>query len=236
HFVAWASSSPPKDAACTVLGLACTTASQCCSTNCVGGTCAPSPAACTANGAACGPGLPTCCSQGLNELCQGGICMPAITMFTASSCLGPGCAGIPVQIRYHQVGACNGYNPPTGPGHSAGPNQAYVFFAIESIDNSRGTTGFNFDPGRLFAEQGAAKSFLDSNLTVYADIFKTSAVVPTTVAAGATKSFGPNFGALIVATTAENGASEANVTHYPLLYDAQPSDPLVSTLNSNPAQ
>ncbi len=162
HFVAWASSTPPKDAACTVLGLACTAASQCCSANCVGGACAPSPAACTANGAACGPALPTCCSQGLNGLCQGGICMPAITMFTASSCLGPGCAGIPVQIRYHQVGACNGYNPPGGPGHSVGPNQAYVFFAIESIDNSPGTTAFDFDPGLLFAEQGTAKRFLDS--------------------------------------------------------------------------
>jgi hypothetical protein len=68
--------------------------------------------------------------------------MPAITMYTGSSCLGPGCAGAPVKITYHQTGACNSFVIP--PGVSAGPNAAYVIFGIERIDNSLGTTTFNF--------------------------------------------------------------------------------------------
>jgi hypothetical protein len=161
--------------------------------------------------------------------------MPAITMYTASSCLGPGCAGVPVKIKYHQVGACNGYVPPGGSLEAVGPNQAYVFFAIESIDNSLGTTSFAFDPAHLFVQQ-AAKVYFDSGLSVYADIFKTSAVVATTVAAGATKNFGPNFGALVVSTTNADGSTEANATHYPLFYDAQASDPPLTTLDTNPSR
>ena len=218
-----------------MLGLACTAVSQCCSGNCVGGTCAPTAAACTANNAACGPGLPPCCSAGLSGRCQGGVCMPAITMFTSSSCVGPGCNGLPVKIKYHQVGACNGYSPAVGTGHSAGPNQAYVFFAIESIDNSLGTSSFAFDPARLFVQQ-ATKVYFDSGLSVYADIFKASAVTATTVAAGATVNFGPSFGALVVTTTNPDGSTEANATRYPAFYDAQSSDPLVMTLDTNPSR
>ncbi|HEU0053476.1 MAG TPA: hypothetical protein VFQ39_09880, partial [Longimicrobium sp.] len=87
----------------------------------------------------------------------------------------------------------------------------------------------------LYVQQ-ATKDFFDSGLSVYADIFKTSAVVSKTVAAGATANFGPGFGALVVATTNPDGSTEANATRYPLFYDAQASDPLVTMENTNPSR
>ena len=135
-FMAWASATPPKGA-CLPNGLPSPGAAQCCSGVRSGGTCAPSAAACTTNGGACGPGLNPCCSAGPTGQCQAGTCMPVIAMYTGSSCIGPGCAGLPVTITYHQTGACNGFVDSFG-GHFLGPNQAYVFFGIEEIDNSGG--------------------------------------------------------------------------------------------------
>jgi hypothetical protein len=231
-FVAWASATPPKGAACLVAGLACSTASQCCSNNCVGGACAPTAAACTPNGGACGPGLPTCCSASLNGSCQGGICLPTIAMYTSSSCIGPQCAGPPATIAYHQVGACNG--SATNPGIvSVGPNAAYVIFNIESIDNSQGSTNFAFDPTNLFVQQ-ARQDFFDPGLSIYPKLFGTFAAVPTTVSKGQDLKFNVNaLGALVVTTTTTDGAVEANNTGYFLLYNRQPTDPLINLVKSN---
>ena len=117
-FVAWASATPAAGATCLVNGLPSASAAQCCSGVLSGGTCAPSAAACVANGAACPAGT-TCCSASAGGQCQAGRCMPAITMYTGSSCLGSGCAGVPVKITYHQTGACDGFVIP--PAVSAGP-------------------------------------------------------------------------------------------------------------------
>ena len=80
-------------------------------------------------------GEPGCCSAGLNGQCQAGRCLPAIAMYAGSSCVGPGCNGLPVTITYHQTGACNGFVG-TG-GTSVGPNAAYVIFGIERIAATR---------------------------------------------------------------------------------------------------
>jgi hypothetical protein len=231
-FVAWASATPPKGAACVVAGLPAASASQCCSGNLVGGTCAPTAAACTPNGNACGGAAPACCSSGLNGLCQAGQCLPAIAMYTGSSCIGPGCAGLPVTITYHQTGACNGYVDGSG-AHSTGPNAAYVFFGIERIDNSGGTTSFAFDPANLFVQQ-ASQRFFDSTLSVYAGIFGPFAVVGNTLTPGQNLGFSVTAqGALVVSTTNPDGSTEANQTPFFLRYNRQPTDPAINLVKSD---
>src|SRR6202034_20406 len=84
--------------------------------------------------------------------------------------------GFPVTIHYHQVGACNGF--PTGSGiESAGPKAAYVIFAIESIDNSHGSTSFGFNPSNLYLQQ-SIRDFFNPGLMIYPDILKGRAAVP----------------------------------------------------------
>jgi carboxypeptidase family protein len=236
-FTAWASSTPPLGgAACVVNGLPSAAAASCCSGILVGGTCAPSGAACTANGGACGPGLQACCSGSINGQCQAGTCLPAITMYTGSSCLGPGCAGLPVKITYHQTGACNGF-PKTGGGVvNVGPNQAYVIFGIERIDNSLGTTSFAFDPAKLFVQQ-ATQHFLDSSLQLYPEVLGPFSAVPTTLTPGQNLKFSAVAqGAAVVITTNVDGAVEANQTAYFLLYNRAPTDPPITLVKSDAGQ
>jgi membrane-bound inhibitor of C-type lysozyme len=233
-FVAWTSATPASGAACLVNGLPATSASQCCSGVLSGGTCAATAAACVANGGACGPAT-TCCSATAGGRCQAGQCMPAITMYTGSSCLGPGCAGAPVKITYHQTGACNGFVIPTG-AVSAGPNAAYVIFGIERIDNSLGTTTFNFDPDRIFVQQTGPRKF-DSSLQLYPNVLGPFAVTTQTFAPGANSGFAVSAqGATVVTTTNADGAVEANQTAYFLQYDRQPSDPQITFVKSDAAR
>ncbi len=122
-----------------------------------------------------------------------------------------------VNITYHQVGACNG-GPASDGEYNAGPNQAYVVFAIESIDNSHNPNAFSYDPSNIHWTLDSNDAF-DSNLEIYTYVLGSSATVATTVNPGSTMSFNPfGFGALIVQTTAQDGASEANNTSYFLGY------------------
>lgn len=231
-FVAWASATPAVGAACLVNGLPSATAAQCCSGVLSGGTCAASAAACVANGGACGPGA-ACCSATAGGRCQAGVCMPGITMYTGSSCIGPGCAGVPVKITYHQTGACNGFVPSGGGIVSAGPNAAYVIFGIERIDNALGASAFNFDPDRLYVQQAVAQK-LDSNMQVYPQVLGPFAVVPSTIPVGTNRVFATAAqGATVVTTTNANGAVEANQTAYFLQYDRQPTDPQITLVKSD---
>jgi hypothetical protein len=158
--------------------------------------------------------------------------MPAITMYTGSSCLGPGCAGVPVKITYHQTGACNGL-PGSGGVVSAGPNAAYVVFGIERIDNSLGTTTFSFDPDRLFVQQTAPR-FFASSTQFYPQVLGPFAVAPQTLGPGVNRSFSVTAqGAAVVTTSTADGAVEANQTAYFLQYDRQPTDPPITLVKSD---
>jgi hypothetical protein len=153
-------------------------------------------------------------------------------MYAGSSCVGPGCNGLPVTITYHQTGACNGFVSPGG-ATSAGPNAAYVIFGIERINNALGLSAFAFDPNRLFVQQTTAR-FLDSNLALYAQVLGPFAATPTTVAVGANLGFvAVAQGATVVSTGTADGAVEANKTSYFLQYDRQPTDPQITLVKSN---
>lgn len=144
-----------------------------------------------------------------------------------------------VTISYHQTGACNGGqgqsgNPSTF--YNAGPNQAFVVFGIERIDNSAGAIGFNFDPTKMFVN-GTPRDFVDPTLMIYKWVLGPFASVPQSVAAGANIGFavsGQN--ALVVQTANPNGSAEANMTNYFLSYNSGPGDPGVIMSKTDASQ
>jgi hypothetical protein len=145
------------------------------------------------------------------------------------------CGGTDATITYHQVGACNGgvYTDQSGnvDAYSAGPQQAYVIFAIENIDNSQVTSSWTAQPTNFFVNSGIKDSF-DPTLTLYAQKLGPFAMVSTTIPAGANYGFSPYaYGAVVVQTSAADGASEADTTKYNLLYT--PTGPGV-ILSQNP--
>ena len=140
--------------------------------------------------------------------------------------------GSPTTITYHQTGACNGFVDASG-AHSAGPNQAFVIFGIERIDNSGGPS-FAFDPANLYVQQGANRRFFDSDLQIYSGVLGPFAAVPTNLTAEQNLGYSPTAqGALVVSTAATDGASEANNLAYSLNYNRQPNDPPVNLVKSD---
>jgi hypothetical protein len=142
-------------------------------------------------------------------------------------------SGTPLAIiKYHQVGACNGYVNSSG-GVNAGPNAAFVVFAIESIDNSASLKNFAFDPGNLFVHQ-AVDNFMDFGLQMNTDILAPNVVGTTTVPKGTVFTETPlKFGPLVVQTVLADGSTEANQTAYFLRYKAAASDPTIFMQKTN---
>ena len=131
-----------------------------------------------------------------------------------------------VTIRYHQVGACNGYATSFGV-TSAGPNAALVIFGIESIDNTKGSGTFKFDPSKLFVHQ-LSDEVLSPGLV--ATIPSSRRVTSVSVSKGHKHTFSHvEFGAVAVSTKDANGAVEANRTRYELSYKTSSTRPQIVT-------
>lgn len=148
----------------------------------------------------------------------------------------PGCAGGSggigplALVKYHQVGACNGYA--TGGGAvSTGPNAAYVVFKIEAVDNRAPNIDFNFDPERIYVNQ-SSRRFVDNGLTFARDL-GVIRTVPVTVKQGTLMGIN-GYSVIVVTTSNPDGSKEANQTAYlPLLYNAQSGDPGVAMTNTD---
>ncbi|MDA9405829.1 hypothetical protein XH80_03335 [Bradyrhizobium sp. CCBAU 45384] len=139
----------------------------------------------------------------------------------------------PVNITYHQTGACNGFAKSGGGIVNAGPNAAFVVFGIEKLDNTGGNAAFAFDPSKLYVQQ-SIQEFVDPNLSIYSEVFGPFAAVPTSVAKGQTLKFNPVAqSALVVSTTNADGSTEANQTGYFLKYNGAPTDPTVTLTKSD---
>jgi hypothetical protein len=149
-------------------------------------------------------------------------------------------------ITYHQTGACNGYQdtvfcPEGGCFISAGPHEAFVVFGIESIDNTKGTVAFKFDPTRLFVKQTIMKKTVDQfaggDTEFNGNILGPFGAVATTVKAK--EDLNPVHFAVsaqtevAVHTSTTNGAVGANETSYLLHYKAQSGDPAITLVKSN---
>jgi len=190
------------------------------------------------NGNACTPGLngtptPTTCSAWASAKPPLGVDIGLQGIGIFAQCHAT--VEPPVTITYHQVGACNGYTNAFGL-VSAGSKAAFLIFGLESIDNSMGTTPFNFDPKNLFV-QLTIRDFFDPTLSLYTDILGPLAAVPTTVGIGSDLTLSPTlFGATTVQTTLANGAQEANNTAYFLVYNRKPGDPRVQLVKSDAKQ
>jgi hypothetical protein len=63
----------------------------------------------------------------------------------------------PTVISYSQVGVCKSYTTLTGNEEKAKPNEGFVIFKIETIDNTKQSDAFNLDPSRLMVDQTSAE-------------------------------------------------------------------------------
>ncbi len=139
----------------------------------------------------------------------------------AATALLAACGNPDAIIKYHQVGACNGGQGQSGDpstSYNAGPNQAYVVFAIESVDNTQVTSSWTLDPTQFFVNTMTKDSF-DPSLMIYHWVLGPFALVNTTIPAKTSYGFSPfAYGVLVVQTSALDGASEASKTDYNLLY------------------
>jgi hypothetical protein len=84
------------------------------------------------------------------------LAMLSIPMLVAGSIALSGCgkrsAKNPTVISYSQVGVCNSYAE-----EKAKPNEGFVIFKIESIDNAKQSDPFYLDPERLMIDQTTAE-------------------------------------------------------------------------------
>jgi hypothetical protein len=82
-------------------------------------------------------------------------------MLVAGSIALSGCgrrsAKNPTMISYSQLGVCKSYAAQTGNEEKAKPNEGFVIFKIESIDNSKQSDAFNMDPERFMVDQTTAE-------------------------------------------------------------------------------
>ena len=141
-----------------------------------------------------------------------------ITLLTGCA---PGGLGPLATIKYHQVGACNGYLQGNN-AVSVGPNAAYVVFKIEAVNDTQPSTDFHFDPSRLYINQ-STRRFVDPSL-MFAQDLGVFATVPVTVPHG--NIVGINgYSIVVVSTSNANGSAEASQISYFLLYDTQSADP-----------
>ena len=149
-----------------------------------------------------------------------------------TGCAPGGTLGPLAVVKYHQVGACNGYVQGSS-AVSVGPNAAYVVFRIETLDDTQPMVDFHFDPSRLYINL-SPRAFVDPGLMFAQDLGVLS-TVPVTVPHG-TSQGNNGFSIAVVSTSTANGSSEANKTAYNLLYNTQPGDPGVLTVKTNSGQ
>jgi hypothetical protein len=137
-------------------------------------------------------------------------------------------------IKWHKVGACNGGlgqggDPSTS--YNAGPNAAYVIFAIEGVDNSQVSTAWTIDPTQFHV--GSAK--FDPGLMIYKYVLGPFALINSPIPAKGVLGFSTNaYGAMVVTTTATDGASEADTASYSLQFTPSSGAPGV-VMEESPA-
>ena len=82
-------------------------------------------------------------------------------MLVAGSIALSGCgkrsATNPTMISYSQVGVCKSYAALPGNEQKAKPNEGFVIFKIETIDNAKQSDTFYLDPERLMVDQTTAE-------------------------------------------------------------------------------
>ena len=62
----------------------------------------------------------------------------------------------PTTITYSQLGVCKSWASPAGTEERVHPDEIYAVFKIESVDNSKPSNSFTFDPQRFYVNQSTA--------------------------------------------------------------------------------
>jgi hypothetical protein len=90
--------------------------------------------------------------------------------YTSLPCVGvlttvlSGCSGgfdPPVSIEYRQIGFCNSYAAPAG-AQAVRPNEVYIVYKIDAVDNTKRNADFTFLPTRLWVERATAKERVEA--------------------------------------------------------------------------
>jgi hypothetical protein len=63
----------------------------------------------------------------------------------------------PTGISYSQIGVCKTWTSPGGTEEKAKSNEIYAVFKIETVDNTKPSDIFTFDPSRLYVNQSTAE-------------------------------------------------------------------------------
>lgn len=82
--------------------------------------------------------------------------LPCLGLLTAvlSGCSGGSDA--PVSIDYSQIGFCNTYATPSGV-RASKPNEVFVVYKIDAVDNTKRNADFTFLPARLYVGRATVK-------------------------------------------------------------------------------
>lgn len=62
----------------------------------------------------------------------------------------------PTTLSYRQIGVCKTWTSPAGTEEKAHPDELYAVFKLESVDNTKPSDNFTFDPMRFYVNQSTA--------------------------------------------------------------------------------
>jgi hypothetical protein len=158
------------------------------------------------------------------------VAVSASGMIALSGCGKSGAAS--TTISYHEVGICKSYDIPTGTA-KAQTDEGYAIFKIESVDNTKNGSLFNFSPDRLYVDQSNAEQRMKAvdywnRRFVSADprfpqSMNVKGVAPEPVAAGQ-KLETQGFILVSVGTDNPTGGPEADRYNLVLAYDTGTSE------------
>lgn len=188
-----------------------------------------------------------------------------LTLYRSLPCIGlvtaalSGCAdnsSAPVSINYRQIGFCNTYAT-SGGARASKPNEVYVVYKVETIDNPQRNADFTFLPTRLYvdsAEWGASQMRWESkpgemqdffaardqrrfiaNDSSFAQALGVRALEASVISHGAKKEIA-GYSIVVTPLPGEGQPVERAVK---LSYEPQtgdPADPPVAVNNVNPSQ
>jgi hypothetical protein len=86
-------------------------------------------------------------------------------LYTSLPCFGlltavlAGCSGssdAPASVDYRQIGFCNTYSTPGGV-RAVKPNEVFIVYKIDAVDNTKRNADFTFLPTRLYVDRATAK-------------------------------------------------------------------------------
>lgn len=181
------------------------------------------------------------------------LAMVTIPMLVAGSIALSGCgkrsAKNPTMISYSQIGICKSYTPLNGNELKTKPNEGFVIFKIESVDNSKQSDVFNLDPERFYVDQTPAdmmqknlsfhtRRFMDADPR-FAKAMGVQGLARTAFPAKQTTEVN-SFVIVPVRTDSALGGAEANQYSYDLTYDTTTTEAQWGTLEvvstkTNPA-